>query len=415
MLRRVFLVFILVCLAVWAAAQPARAAHLGQSAELVTITVEPVTYEFGQLVVFRGALETSLPVYEVDLVFQEQGQTSSHLVSLPLDSTGQLYYAHPIAERSIRAFAVVDYWFLVTLEEGQIVKSDMFSFEYLDNRFTWSTLEQAPFRVHWYDGSTAFGQFVLDKARQGLEKFEERVGVGEVDWIDIYVYGDFMEYQYTRGFLGPLWAGGHANPAHSLIVVSLPPLPDQYVQAERKIPHEVAHILLYAVMGDGYIYLPTWFSEGLATQNELFPNTDYDRILQNAYTSGEIIPFAQLCEGFPREAGVALTAYAQSSAFVDFLFEQYGSAGIRAMLANYASGASCALGTRVEPVDQPLTQLERAWRSEAFGERYTAVIVQGLAPWVGLVLVIFSIPIILMAYTRQSSPGDDPLVWVSRK
>ena len=62
---------------------------------------------------------------------------------------------------------LVELGFRITLEDGPSSTARPRRVRYEDDRFTWQTLEGDVVRVHWYEGTTAFGRRALDIGEQG--------------------------------------------------------------------------------------------------------------------------------------------------------------------------------------------------------------------------------------------------------
>ena len=88
-------------------------------------------------------------------------------------------------------------------------------------------------------------------------------------------------------------------------------------------------------------------------------------------------------------------AYAQSSSVVRFIRERYGADGIRALLAAYADGASCASGVQ-EALNINLNGLETAWRASLEPQAPWRAWVDQIGVWVGLwlLLLLAALPMI---------------------
>jgi hypothetical protein len=188
------------------------------------------------------------------------------------------------------------------------------------------------------------------------------------------------------------WVGAHTDPDLDVMVVSLPAGPEQRLEMERQIPHELMHLLLFQWLGPGYANLPTWLDEGLASIAELYPNPDYLVLLDNAVDKDELLPMASLCDTFPRDASSAFLAYAQATSFTRFLQQQYGSAGLGKLAEAYADGMTCERGVQVA-LGSTLKQLELRWRREAFGNAATLRALANLSPWLVVLILVLIVPI----------------------
>jgi hypothetical protein len=267
-------------------------------------------------------------------------------------------------------------------------------FYYEDNRFVWKIMQSGPFRIHWYDGNDAFGQELLDVAQKSLQQAQGWLPVATPDEIEIniYAYASAQEMRSTMMLAGTTWVAGHADVDLQLIVASLPPGPEQRTEMERIIPHELMHNLLYLTVGSAYFKLPSWLNEGLASVNEIYPNPYYHTILSQAAAKGSLLSFSDICQNFPVDASGAYLAYAQAASFTRYLYDQYGTEGLEALVVIYAQSSEldCQDGT-AKALGTTLNQLERGWRQTVLGEKNASAGESSLWPWVivlGVVLVV---------------------------
>lgn len=365
-----------------------------------------VTYMFGEHITFRVRFPSALSIQQVEVFFQANSDPTV-VAPMTLDG-GEWGYQHDVRAQYVRVFGKVAYWFRLTLEGGETVETARFSFFYEDNRFAWQTLEGVPFRVHWYSGDTAFAQAVLDAARLGAQQAGLILDSELSELVEIYVYGQLVDYQFARSAMGPLWAGGHADPDAGVIVVSLPPGENQMLEVERKIPHEVAHLILYAATGAGFSNLPTWLNEGFASTLEQNPNPDYETLVDSAVQKGTLLPLETLCQPFPRDAAGAVLAYAESTLFIRYVQTRFGQEGIRAMVNAYANGAGCAQGTNVPPINLSLSQLEREWREDNLAENVILTALREVAPWLVLLGVVSIGPIFVVVGFQRPKVVTNP-------
>jgi hypothetical protein len=332
---------------------------------------------------------------------QIPGDTRSLTAEIRFGADGTFEFTHRIEERFIQAFSTVEFRFLATLAGGAVQGSDIYTFYYEDNRFAWQVLEAAPFRVHWYAGDTAFAQAALDAAQAGMARATAMLAGGALEQVEIYIYGSLADYQFMRGQMRQLWAGGHADPAAGLVMVSLSPGAEQQIEIERKIPHEVGHLVLYQAAGAGFWNLPAWLNEGFASLMETFPNPDYAFLVSSAQADGTLLGLADLCEAFPRDASGALMAYAEATSFVGFVEMRYGSAGMRALVGAYANGAGCETGPAVAPFGSSLAALEREWQAGIPQSAAPAPSLDyaALTPWLVITAAALVGPWVLLAGT----------------
>ncbi len=386
MLPRLWMMVLLLLANLLLGAAPAAAAYA------VEITVGNVFYDYGQQATFQAQIEPADAWREVNLFLQPQG-ASARVEQVEPDGDGGIVYIYDLAEKPLPAFTPVTFWFRVVDQDGNEYTSPEKTFVYDDNRFEWEQLESERFEVHWYERDIAFGQQVLNTAEQGLRRAQSYLPGTIDDRVRIFVYSSVEDFQQALQLSTSAWAVGHASPALSTIVVSVPPGPEEVLELERQIPHELAHIFEYALAGDGYAQIPVWLLEGTASLAELYPNPDYQSVLDNAAQNTSLITMSQLCGPFPREASAAFLSYAQSASFVRFLHQKYGTSGLGELMQIYADGVGCEEGPQ-SAWNVSLNELEYRWRQESLGMDMAGLIFGNLLPYIILLALLVLLPLI---------------------
>lgn len=391
--NRLALNFILVSLFASLLHVPAQA-----QAEAIRISVR---YTFGQKITFMGELPADMKIVSARFFYQAQGEANTRAGVAEASDSGLLTHEVDLTQIPLRAFSTVLYWLEVTFPDGKTQQTSRASFYYEDNRFQWQVRESRMFRVHWYQGDSAFAQSLLDVADLGLKNIQRLLPLSLEKSIDIYVYTSALEMRATLQSAGQSWIGAHTDPDLGVMVVSLPPTPEQRLEMERQIPHELMHIMLYQWLGPGYGALPTWLNEGLASIAELYPNPDYLILMDKAQQQNEMFPIASLCQAFPRQTSGAFLAYAEAASFTRYLYHQYGTSGLENLIKAYADGLDCERGVEVA-LGASLSQLERNWRREAFGENTILAVLAKLSPWLVLLLLTLAVPMgLILAGARK--------------
>ena len=329
--------------------------------------VEGVSAEskFGEQVTFRAHLRLSIPPQEVILLISPEGQPPLAVDLMPT-STGELVYVWKLTGRTLTPFARVTYWFRVKQADGRLVESPRYQFIYHDNRFDWQGLQDGTIQVGWVEGDLAFGQAALLAAQSGLSKAQTLLEAEPPSPLQIYIYPDVQSLQQALSLSQTPWLAGHASPETGIVLVAIPPGPDQVAEMERQIPHEIAHLLQYRLMGEAYAQMPVWLAEGMASLAELYPNPDYQRALERAIQEDRLLPMQSLCRTFPRETAGAFLAYAQSASFVHYLQERFGRSGLTTLTRIYQDGRGCEEGVQAG-LGIALIQLEREWQQDVLG------------------------------------------------
>ena len=400
--RRIAYLLVAICLA-----NTVFLPDVGRAQAEIDITPQDPSYTFGDYIRFNASILVTEAIDEVLLFVQVNVDTDIQVHPVTVDNQGNLSLELNVNESPLRAFSNVEYWYQVNFENGETYSSPRYSFYYGDNRFQWNSLEGAPFRIHWYVGDVSFGEEVLNVALQGLSNSQNYVEVFFPETVEIYVYEDPQAMQEALPDAEQNWIAGHADPDQGVIMVSLPPGAERHLEMERQIPHELMHIALNYTDAHAYSNSPTWFNEGLASLAELYPNPEYQALIESAYDSGELFPLTSLCQTFPNESQDALLAYAQSASFTGFLYDQYGNPGFNRLLAAFASGMNCERGVE-EALGTDLVSLEGSWRRENFADQAWTKTYEEFLPWIILLLVVLAGPLILaLAVFRNRSSRTD--------
>jgi hypothetical protein len=352
----------------------------------ITVLEESVEFIFGERINFQLSYESEVPVESIALVIQAPG-LPSFVGEVSQSTEGEGIFVYLLSDRPLPAFSSISYSYQFTLSSGVLVASPTYHFTYLDNRFNWQELIGEPFRIYWYEGEIMLAQDVLDAALVGqtktLDLLQQPPGL---EPIVIFIYSSEEDLETTLSFIGQNWASGYADPARGSIVVALPSAIDQPLEIQRLVPHEIAHILLYRFMGTEFDYLPAWLNEGITSQMEIYSLPEYELVLDRAYEDRELIPMTHLCEAFPQDEDLALLAYAQSDALVEYIQDKYGLTGLQSMIFAYDQGVSCERGVEMS-LGITLRELEQDWLLDRYNRVTLIVLIYFLAA-VLLALVI---------------------------
>lgn len=198
--------------------------------------------------------------------------------------------------------------------------------------------------------------------------------------------------------------GGHASPDLQVALVVIPPGPEQKLEMEKNIPHELAHILTYDLMNGQDSRLPAWLSEGIATQAEIASDPDYTHALANASAQAVLIPINDLCGAFPADKGQNTLAYAESQSFTRYIVEKYGQSGLIAMTTAFGDGLNCAQGLQ-QALGKSLPQVEQEWHNDALGENPGQTAFYKLFPYLATLLVLLTVSLVSAFSIKRSSNG----------
>jgi hypothetical protein len=396
---RIFVVVLLLALSL-PAFQHARAQSIGEVTDL------GVSYRFGEQVNIQAKINAPAPITDVSILFRAQGESVTRSEHVSVEQDGRINYRYTFAQGPLRSFARIEFWFHITLETGEQGDSPHFNFFYNDDRFPWRTVEDSGVRVHWYAGDESFARQALDAARAALQKTGVMLSVAPTHPFDIYIYAIAADLQTALEIGGQTWVGGHASPDLGVSVVAIAPGQNQSVEIERKIPHELAHLLTYEVVGQRYDALPVWLREGIASMAES-PNPDYPRAISLAVEQQALIPIADLCGSFPPEMSRIPLAYAESESFTRFIVTKYGNSGLVNLIRAYADGLDCEQGS-IRALGNPLSELESEWwRNAPSGVNNGAALFENLIPYLAILALTLIVPLVFVAAVWRMPYGRE--------
>ena len=382
------------CLSIAAFSMPAHAAaQAGVEFQNVAAFVD-----FGKSITFQAVVTSETPILDAILTIKPLG-SDPILAPVSVDEKGGIVFLMDTAKNPLRAFTPIEYTFQLRLTNGESITSPDYSFEYADSRFTWFTLDSQPFEVNWYDRDVGFGQTVMNTAIKGLDGATNLLPVKLNQIVRIYIYNSPADMKAALSVQQP-WVAGQSSPDLGVIVLSIPDGPEEQLELERQLPHELMHVLLYQLIGEKYINLPAWLVEGLASVAELYPNPEYSRVLSQTAAEDKLLSIESLCTRFPKDASGAFLAYAKSASFVRFLHTSYGSSALRWLVEQYQNGLGCKEGLETA-LGSSVAQLEYRWKQEELRLDPESLIFRNLLPYILLFGVVFGAAALTIVLTNR--------------
>lgn len=347
---------------------------------------------FGKSITFTAKIQSPIPIQQASLLFRGVNEETTRVETLLPAADGSVSFTYDASQNLFPPFSRIEFWFQATLAGGQTYTSESITFPYNDDRFPWREAALANVTVHWYAGGDAFGAAAMDAAGSGMLAMNEFIPVSLSAPLDVYIYSNVNDLQSALLSDGQGWAGGHADPMAGVILTAIAPGENQSIELETKIPHELAHVILYRALGEKYDLQPAWLLEGIASMMELYPNPEYVRALDAAGGNDSLIPFEELCASFPADAGRAFLAYAQSRSFVTYIRDTHGVSGLTRLMETYGDGVACEPGA-TKALGASLSQLDAGWRESVLGQNAAGVAFRNLLPFIVLMLVVLLVPI----------------------
>lgn len=378
--------------------------------EPIRVVTNAHTFTFGKQVTFRLEVESEDPIQSIVLAYRMLDTQGTTVEALAFDkgTTVRVEFVHQIANRYIRPFVQVTYWWTIVDAAGIRLSTEPRTFVYQDDRFEWETLGDDVVRVHWYKGDLKVAQQALDMAIAGLNRARLDVSAETVhEPIDVYLYASTADLRIALA--GPLPAGAEALTLYetNVILVGFGPEGTNIPLLQRVLPHEVTHALLHQATQSDYVRVPLWLSEGLATsvQYAFVPSPEASQLLEQAIHGRETIPLNTLCTTFPADLSRANLAYVQSASVVDFIRDVHGRQAIRDLIAAYADGAMCEGGVQ-RVLGSSFERLEGQWLDSLAPRSSWATFWDENGAWVILALLFVGLPFLFIVPPRSQAAAS---------
>ncbi len=217
---------------------------------------------------------------------------------------------------------LVSYYWELSDSAGNVSDRTLQNFTTVDTRFNWQPLSAGLLTVNWYDESVDFGQSMLGKASENVQRISSVLGGEPKQPINLWIYKTNTDFQGSLASGSPEWVGGEALPVLSEAFIVAASTSDYTVV--RDMPYELTHLIFHQLTAQGILSPPTWFDEGLAVYNQIYHEPEMTQTLNDAITHHTLIPFSQLGHGFPANPDQAYLAYAQSWNLVSYMYKTFG-------------------------------------------------------------------------------------------
>lgn len=331
-----------------------------------TFELPSATATFGTEITFSQAFDSPVPLARVEIllmfpdslgpfVAQAAGATAAgarelrYLWSISRD--GHLAPNTPITAR----------WRLVPQDRTQVpVVGPPVRIVYADTRFAWRTLEGDLVRLHWYQGSDAFGKRALAIGETAVRAAADFLGVTETEPIDFFVYA---EQSALYDALGPGTRENVGAEAHSDIRTIFAWIGPNDSTAGIYVPHEMTHLVFNTAVRNPYHSPPRWLNEGVAVYlTEGYKASDRSAV-EDAAPRGRLMPLRALGGMFPTTAEGFYLAYAESVSAVDYLVRVKGTEALVKLIRSYSSGVTDDEAF-TDAVGTDLAGFEAAWLAD---------------------------------------------------
>ncbi len=311
---------------------PARAAD-------VSFGTPKASSVFGESVTFQQPVTASgVDRAEILVTFPASIGPLVTPVAAPADGTSTLRHAILLSEGHLMPNTRLTARWRLTLDDGTMQLGPDVSITYADDRFEWRSAEGDLMRVHWYEGSAAFGRRALKIGEDAIAKAEDLLGVKETEPVDFFVYADQAAFYDALGPGTRENVGGQADSDIRTLFALITPgeIDDAWVGIV--IPHELTHLVFDTAVRNPYHFPPRWLNEGVATYLSQGYDASDRQLVTQAADDGTLIPLSGLTGQFPTARDAFYLAYAESVAAVDYLVRLHGQDALVELIRSYSLG-----------------------------------------------------------------------------
>jgi hypothetical protein len=312
---------------------------LVRAQEGITVTANTYEYSFSKQIVFRLMAESSSEINAITLMYRVGVEPVTNRAYPEFSPAKQVKaeYIWRLQRGEIPPGSDVEYYWQIGDAAGNALETEPIAFTYMDDRFTWQSLNEGKVVLYWYDADQAFGQSLLSSAVESLARLEENVGVELEKPVKIIVYQSKADMQEALISQGAIFE-------EQIITLGTVVAPDTmllhgtHAEVDRTIAHELTHIVVGLATENPYSEIPAWLNEGLAMYNEGELREDNAKALEKGIRENRLISVRSLTSVTGNPAEVNLF-YGEVYSVVDFLLKTYGKEKMSELLKVFKEGA----------------------------------------------------------------------------
>jgi hypothetical protein len=307
--------------------------------EGITITTNTYEYSFSQQIVFRLRAESHNEINEITLIYKIGSAPVTNSAHPEFGPAKQVEAEHvwQLQRGEIPPGSDIEYSWRIKDAAGNALETELVTFTYMDDRFTWESLTEGKVILYWYDADQTFGQELLDSAVESLAHLEENVGVELEKPVKILVYQSKADMQEALMSQGAIYE-------EQIITLGVVVAPDivllhgTHQDVDRTIAHELTHVVVGLATENPYADIPAWLNEGLAMYNEGDLRSGNAQALKKGIRENKLLSIRSLTSmtGNPDEVNLF---YGEVYSVVEFLLETYGKEKMSELLKVFKEGS----------------------------------------------------------------------------
>ncbi|GAB4531346.1 MAG: hypothetical protein Kow0063_10500 [Anaerolineae bacterium] len=330
----------------------------------IRVLDQNVETAFRDYITFNIDLESDSPIVGASLFYRVSGQLATARGDAEIEPDTRLEASFTIDQERdyLPPGTGLEYWWKITDEAGNELKTEPQELVYMDERYDWQVLSSDRLALYWYRGDRSFGEALFDQANRTLDQIEAEAGVRVETPVKIFIYGSFSDLRDAIAVGSQEWTGGQAFTEQGVVVIGVSPGDLDFGLAAT--PHELTHLVIHQATDNPYGDIPRWLDEGLAVYMSGELDTGwrgYREQVTRAARGGRLMTLQTLSSSFPADSEQAGLAYAQSGSVVEFIIQHYGEDAMARLLDIFSEGALYD-----EALEQALGvdtwELDNAWR-----------------------------------------------------
>ncbi len=329
--------------------------------EGITVTADTYEYTFSEQIVFRLTTESNSEISDIVLIYRigDGSVTNSAHPEFSPAKRVEAEHIWRLQRGEIPPGSDIEYSWRIEDAAGHTLETELVTFTYMDDRFTWESLTEGKVILYWYDADQTFGQELLNGAVESLTRLEENVGVELEKPIKIIVYQSKADMQEALISQGTVFE-------EQIITLGTVVAPDivllhgTHQEVDVTIAHELTHVVVGLVTENPYADIPAWLNEGLAMYNEGELRSGNAQALKKAIRENSLISVRSLTSmtGNPDEVNLF---YGEVYSLVEFLLKTYDKEKMSELLRVFKEG-SLADDALMEVYGFDQDELDAQWR-----------------------------------------------------
>jgi hypothetical protein len=202
-----------------------------------------------------------------------------------------------------------------------------------------TTTARPRFEIHAHDRNIASqAETILESSYRRISDFLEDSLTSAVT---VYVTDSEEEFVALVGRTFPEWGVACAIPGRNVIILKSPARFKYYRPFSQVITHELAHIFLGELAGEGRV--PRWLDEGFAMYHSQEWRIGQDLAVARAVLTGSILPLSQIESVNAFKESKAQLAYTESFLAVSYLYGEFGEGAVKELVEHLSRGTSIDL------------------------------------------------------------------------